>query len=388
MSSASHDIRAIGAKEGWVKTVGHCATPYLHANGSWVHTQLSRLRRYRPVVLTQEEENLDQFPVERLHTARAYPLWKRAGNRLWLKLTGEYPFYARLLRREGASLIHAHFGYQGCRCLRARRTSGLPMVTTFYGADATQYARLPYWRAFYQRLFAAGEAFLVEGSALAACLEEAGCPPAKIRLHRLGVDLDRIPFAERSRREGVRVLICAPFREKKGIPDALRALGLARRRLGRRFEVVLIGEGPEKARILAAIGEAGLEGLVALRGALPYAQVIEELGRADLLVQASRRAADGDTEGGAPVILLDAQAAGLPVVATRHADIPEYVREGESGLLAAEGDVEGLAECILQLVEAPEGWAAMGRAGRRHVEQHYNAATQAARLEDLYDEFT
>jgi colanic acid/amylovoran biosynthesis glycosyltransferase len=371
-----------------MKTAGQCATPYLHANGSWIYSQLSRLRRYRPVVLTQEEENLDQFPAAHLHTARAYPWWKRVGNRLWIKWTGEYPFYGELLRREGACLIHAHFGYQGCRCLRARRESGLPMLTTFYGADATQYARLPHWRDFYRRLFAEGELFLVEGSALAACLEEAGCPPQKIRQHHLGVDLGRIPFAERGPGERVRFLICAPFREKKGIPDALRALGLAWRRRPFEFEVVLVGEGPERPRIEAAIAEAGLGGKARLLGALPYARVIEELGRADLLLQASRRAADGDTEGGAPVILLDAQAAGLPVVATRHADIPEYVREGKSGLLAAEGDVEGLAECILQLVEAPERWGAMSRAGRAHVEQHYNAVTQAARLEEIYDEYT
>lgn len=371
-----------------MKTVGQCATPYLHTNGSWVYSQLSRLRRYRPVVLTQEAQNLAEFPVGRLHTAQEYPLLKRAANRLWLKLTGEYPFYGEILRGEGACLIHAHFGYQGCRCLRARRQSGLPMLTTFYGADATQFARLEYWRRFYQRLFAAGEAFLVEGNALARCLEEAGCPPAKIRLHHLGVDLRRIPFRERGPAERVRFLICAPFREKKGIPDALKALGMAWRRRPFDFEVVLIGEGPEKPKILAAIGEAGLEGRVLLRGALPYSQVLEELGRCHLLLQASRRAADGDTEGGAPVILLDAQAAGLPVVATCHADIPEYVRDGESGLLASEGDVGGLAECILQLVEAPERWEAMGRAGRKHVEEHYNAATQAARLEEIYDEFT
>lgn len=371
-----------------VRTAGQCATPYLHANGSWIYSQLSRLRRYRPVVLTQEDANLDQFPVSHLHTARNYPWWKRGGNQLWIKMTGEYPFYGELLRREGASLIHAHFGYQGCRCLRARRESGLPMLTTFYGADATQYAAIPYWRKFYRRLFADGEVFLVEGSALAACLEEAGCPPAKIRLHHLGVNLDNIPFAEREPAERLRVLICAPFREKKGIPDALQALGRAHRRKPFEFEVVLIGEGPERPRIEAAIGEAGLEGKARLLGALPYAQVVAELGRCHLLLQTSRRAADGDTEGGAPVILLDAQAAGLPVVATRHADIPEYVREGESGLLAAEGDVEGIAGCILQLVEAPQRWGAMGRAGRAHVEAHYNAATQAGRLEGIYDEYS
>lgn len=371
-----------------MKTVGHCATPYLHTNGSWVYSQLCHLRRYRPVVLTQEAQNLDQFPVERLHSAQEYPFLKRAGNRLWLKLTGEYAFYGEILRAEGACLIHAHFGYQGCRCLRARRESGLPMLTTFYGADATQFARLDYWRRFYQRLFAEGEAFLVEGNALARCLEEAGCPPAKIRLHHLGVDLERISFGERGPAERLRLLICAPFREKKGIPDALRALGRAWRRRPFEFEVVLIGDGPERLKILTAIREAGLEDRVVLRGALPYSEVLAELGRCHLLLQTSRRAADGDTEGGAPVILLDAQAAGLPVVATRHADIPEYVRDGESGLLAAEGDVEGLADCILQLVEAPESWAGMGRAGRKHVEENYNAATQAARLEEIYDEFT
>lgn len=374
-------------REQRVKTAGHCATPYLHTNGSWIYSQLCRLRRYRPVVLTQEVQNLEEFPVACLHTAQEYPFLKRAANRLWLKLTGEYPFYGEILKGEGACLIHAHFGYQGCRCLRARQESGLPMLTTFYGADATQFVRLAYWRRFYQRLFAEGEAFLVEGNALARCLEEAGCPPGKIRLHHLGVDLERLVFRERGPAERVRFLICAPFREKKGIPDALRALGMAWQRRPFEFEVVLIGEGPEEPKILAAIGEVGLEDRVILRGALPYSEVVAELGRCHLLLQTSRRAADGDTEGGAPVILLDAQAAGLPVVATRHADIPEYVRDGESGLLAPEGDVEGLAECILELVGAPERWAGMGRAGRKHVEEHYNAATQAGRLEEIYDEF-
>ena len=371
-----------------MKTVGHCATPYLHTNGSWVYHQLSRLQRYQAVVLTQEVQNLDEFPVARLHSAQEYPFWKRGCNRLIRKLSGEYPFYGAILRDEGASLIHAHFGYQGCRCLQARRESGLPMLTTFYGADATQFARLEYWQRFYQRLFAQGELFLVEGSALADCLEQVGCPPAKIRLHRLGVDLERIPFVERRPAERVRFLICAPFREKTGIPDALRALGRAQSRRSFDFEVVLIGDGPERPSVLAAIQEAGLGDRVVLRGMLPYSAVLAELGRCHLLLQTSRIAADGDTEGGAPVILLDAQASGMPVVATRHADIPEYVRDGESGLLAAERDVEGVAECILQLVAAPEEWAAMGRAGRQHVEANYNAATQAARLEAIYDEYT
>ena len=123
-----------------------------------------------------------------------------------------------------------------------------------------------------------------------------------------------------------------------------------------------------------------------MRGFLPYSKVIEELAHCHILLQTSTTATDGDTEGGAPVILLDAQASGLPVVATRHADIPEYVCDGQSALLAPERDVEAIAHCLGQLLEAPERWAEMGAAGRRHVEQNYNAALQRQRLELIYDE--
>jgi len=370
-----------------MKTVAHCATPYLHTDGSWLHAQIARLQRYRPVVLTQEAENLAEFPVETLYTAEAYSAGRRLVNRVVRKLTGEYPFYAGILQREEAVLIHAHFGYQGCRCLRARKAAGVPMLTSFYGADATRFPRFPEWQRRFRRLFAEGEGFLVEGSAMKEQLMSIGCPEEKVRLHRLGVDVECIPFRPRELRDPVRFLICAAFREKKGIPYALKAL--ARVLAERPFpcEVALIGDGPERPHIEQLVAELGLEKQVEFRGMQPYTAVLAELERCHVLLQTSVTAADGDTEGGAPVILLDAQAAGVPVVATYHADIPEYVRDGQSGLLAPERDVQTLADCIRRLVEAPEQWKEMGRAGRRHVEQNYSAAVQAARLEEIYDEF-
>ena len=123
--------------------VAHCTALYLHTSGSWLYHQIAGQRRYTPVVLSQETANLDEFPVSRLHSAERLRGLPRLYNRLIRKLTGEYPLYAGILRREQAVLIHAHFGYQGARCLRARRHSGLPMVTSFYGADATEFARIP-----------------------------------------------------------------------------------------------------------------------------------------------------------------------------------------------------------------------------------------------------
>ena len=139
-----------------------------------------------------------------------------------------------MLRAYQAGLIHAHHGFQGVRCLRAKRSSALPMVTSFYGADATQAVRDPKWRARYRGLFNEGELFLAEGSAMAAQLSRIGCPEEKVAVHHLGVDLARIPFDPPVSGEETRVLICASFREKKGIPDGIRALALARRAHRRR----------------------------------------------------------------------------------------------------------------------------------------------------------
>ena len=123
-----------------------------------------------------------------------------------------------------------------------------------------------------------------------------------------------------------------------------------------------------------------------MRGWLSYPDLLQEMASCHLLLQTSVTADDGDTEGGAPVILLDAQASGMPVVASRHADIPEYVVDGTTGYLAPERDVEALADRILELVEHPEVWPTMGKAGRDHVTEHFNATTQSEKLEHIYDE--
>ena len=96
-----------------MKTVAHCVSPYLHVSEQWIHSQIVRLRRYRPVVLAQETQNVEVFPVAALHDASTYPLVQKGINRLLRKLTGKYSFYSGILKREGAELIHAHFGYQG-----------------------------------------------------------------------------------------------------------------------------------------------------------------------------------------------------------------------------------------------------------------------------------
>jgi len=369
-----------------VRTVAHCATPFAPLYTPWLHAQIGHQRRYRNVVLTQEARNTEHFPVERLHSTEDLGPLRRLYNRVVIRATGMYPFYERFLQSERADIIHAHFGYQGFRCLRAKTSARLPMITSLYGMDATRDVDGPPWNARFAQLFQSGELFLAEGGHMAQRLERAGCPAERIAIHHLGVDTDSIEFAERKADDGeVRVLMCAAFREKKGIPDGLRALSNALSALPVDCRIVLIGNGPEKSNILQTVTACGLSDRVEMLGVQPYQVVLEQMQRCHFILHPSMTADDGDAEGGAPVVLLDAQASGLPVIATYHDDIPEYVVDGVSGLLAPERDIDGLTDHIRLLLTAREKWAEMGRKGRLHVEEQYNARIQAGGLEVLYD---
>ena len=105
-----------------------------------------------------------------------------------------------------------------------------------------------------------------------------------------------------------------------------------------------------------------------------------------IFLSPSVTARDGDSEGGAPIAILEAEASGMPVVSTRHADIPEIVVANESALLSAERDVEALTANLERLLKDPDQWPAMGERGRRHVEESYNVTVQVQRLETLYSQ--
>jgi colanic acid/amylovoran biosynthesis glycosyltransferase len=371
-----------------MRTIAHFVSPYLFRTGSWIHAQLVHARATRPIVIAHALEAPEAFPFDPVHAVSGGCGWlPRLRNRL-VYLAGRYDPAPCLpiLRREDAALIHAHMGWEGCRALGVARAAGLPLVTSFYGRDAGILPRRPWWRRRFARLFAAGDRFLVEGPALGHRLESLGCPAEKIRVIHLGIDLARIPFAERHPAPdgAIEILVSASFRPKKGVPQAVEAFAaIAGDFPAARLRI--LGDGPQRAQVEGAIRRHGLVARVALEGYVDYAWHLAALGAAHIFLAPSRTDPDGDTEGGAPVALIEAQASGLPIVSTRHADIPEIVA-AEAGRLSPEYDAAALAANLRELLARPERWPAMGRAGRRHVESGFAAPTQVARAEAVYEE--
>jgi colanic acid/amylovoran biosynthesis glycosyltransferase len=340
--------------------------------------------------MTQRSENREAFPFEPVYDFGA----TRSGlGSIFFAFSkyvlGRFPPepYLHAARSEGVGLLHAHLGWEGARVIQLKRRLRVPLITSFYGRDASMLPRVLYWRVLYGRLFRHGDLFLAEGSAMARTLEKLGCPPERIRVVHLGVDLDKIPFSERRpAADGDLIgLIAASFREKKGIPYALDSVAEVAHRWPR-LRLRIIGDGPMRGVIENRVAQPDLKGRVDLLGYVDYSRYLEELKRAHFLLSPSVTASDGDCEGGAPVCLLDAQASGLPILATTHCDIPEATVPDRSALLSPERDLDGLTRNLEHLLAHPENWPEMGRVGRAHVAAEFDIRRQAERMAEIYDE--
>jgi colanic acid/amylovoran biosynthesis glycosyltransferase len=265
------------------------------------------------------------------------------------------------------------------------------LVTTFHGADLTQSVRA-YGPTVYRHLFRSGDLFLPISETWRQKLIDLGCPNDKIRVHHMGISCKEFKYRPRHKGDsGITqfVSVCRLV-EKKGIEFAIRAIA-AVARTGRRLRYDVIGDGPLRFRLEGLIAELGMADIVTIHGSKTKSEVVTMLDCAHVLLAPSVTAEDGDREG-IPVAIMEAMAVGLPVISTRHSGIPELVRDGSSGYLVEERDVDALASKIAEMVDHPEVWIEMGRAGRGIVERDFDIgllndhlATELARIASAHN---
>ena len=371
------------------------STPvWLPQTQTWMYNQAKYLSDdIESHIVCEKTENLDQFHLPDIHVIPPKSLLARYGNSgmkgsrlvrlfwLWLNCLKIRP-----------DVVHSHFGTIGWYDSLVIRITKVKHIVTFYGDDVnmlpTQY---PSWRNRYNSLFESADLFLCEGPHMAECIKKLGCQQEKIRVHHLGVEVDKIPFKPRRWHPGetLRILISATFREKKGIPYALDALGRLKNEAD--FEITIIGDSTtteksrkEKECILKVIEKHKMKSIVKMFGFQPYSVLMEIAYKNHVFLSPSITAEDGDTEGGAPVTIIEMAATGMPVVSTRHCDIPEVIKNGCTGLLAEERDSEGLTYHLKWLIADPALWPKMIGAGRELIEKEFNVQRLAAKLGEFY----
>lgn len=289
----------------------------------------------------------------------------------------------RLIRMVRPDLVHTHASLAGR--LAARLSGVRALVYTKHGLASSEEAfvqvrgRRRLANALASRLLS--DRIIAISRAVERELAAQGADPRRITVVYNGVDLDGPATGVSVRPAGIPegdplVGMVGRLSPEKGYRYFLEAAALVRpRKPGARF--VIVGGGPERGEIADKVRELGLDGVLLMTGF--RADVGEIMGALDVLVLAS-------TAEGLGLVILEAMAAGKPVVATRVGGIPEAVEDGVTGLLVPPGDPGAMAGAILALAADRARAAEMGRAGRKRVEEKFSGRAMAEETARIYRE--
>lgn len=328
-----------------------------------------------------------EFPVKIIEQNRDRFLIRVFNALVCETLLRLYPWYITKMAGD-VDLIHSHFSFVGWEYRKIAKRLRVPHIVSFYGFD---YEWLPHnqpvWRKRYSTLFKEADLFLCEGHHGAQILEKIGCPPDKIKVIRLSVDVERIPFFVRDKRPGeLNLLQIASLGEKKGHVYTVQAFMEALKECPD-MTLTLVGGDSEgiRVRLHEMLRGTAAENRVFFIDRIDYDHLYEFMRDYDVFIHPSCYSADKDCEGGAPVVLLDAQATGMPIISTTHCDIPDEVAHKITGILTPEKDITALAQSIKRFYEMGSAeYGMFAQAARRHIETNYNAVRNAAELAAVY----
>lgn len=280
-------------------------------------------------------------------------------------------------------IIQCHYGTNGNTgaFLKYSGQRG-KLVTMFHGCDL----RLGMERngKIYRHLFRIGDCFQAISRYSAEILQDLGADPRKIVIHPVGIDIARFPYRQgdvkRGDKDAVVIVTIGRLVEEKGLEYGIRTIGrLIQLDSGKRFRYLIVGEGPLEERLKSLRDSLGLHRIVEFAGGMEQPDVVRTLQRADIFFLPSIAEI-------LPVSLMEAQAIGLPIVATDVGGVSEVLAESYARLIVPAGDVDEMADRILLLIENPDIYRDLGVSGRRHVELNYDVHVLNQRLESLYQE--
>jgi len=335
-----------------------------------------------------------EFPVKEMESIDGRKsVYVKAFNKMLNKLVFKlYPSYVQaMLKSVKIDLLHSHFGVVGWEYLSLAKKLKCPHIVSFYGLD---YEYLPFcdprWHNRYKDMFREAQMFLCEGKFGVQKLVSMGCPENKIRVARLGVEIEKIPCTERTKApDELKLLQIANFRKKKGHVYSVKAF-IEALKTAPNMHLTIVGKEVDagiESEMRKLIVENRIEDKVTLLGFVDFSKLYEFMGGFHVFIHPSCYTEERDCEGGAPVVLLDAQAAGMPVISTTHCDIPEEVLHEKTGLLSPEKDVKGISENIVRFYKMGAAeYKVFCAAARKHVEDNYDIARNGQLLRGLYEE--
>lgn len=280
--------------------------------------------------------------------------------------------------------IHAHFGPSARRVALLRRAGILsgPFIATFHGFDVHAVLRT-HPISYYNIVFSDAAAITVGSQYMWEKLLWMGAPREKMHLHPMPIDLDFFAYRQ-PQTDGRHIAFISIGRliDSKAHRHAIEALARIKDRLPS-WHYSIIGEGEERKNLERLIATYDLQHHVKLLGRLPKADVRAQLNAHDIMLHPFVQGRLGSIESQG-VVLAEAAAVGLPIVASRVGGIPDTVVDGKNGFLVPSGSVDELSATILKIVQQRKNWGKMGQWGRTHVEAKFDQHSLSDIRHELY----
>jgi colanic acid/amylovoran biosynthesis glycosyltransferase len=289
--------------------------------------------------------------------------------------------HARQIENQGVTHIHAHFlNVSASIAMYASWHSRIPFSVTVHSAGTYRTAHII---GVAQKLREAEFLIMISRHNIEYFDAIAPCR-GKSHVVRCGIDLANFQMREQFPRVGAaekyRLLAVGRFVEKKGFVHLIEAARLLKdRRIA--FSLTFIGDGPLLDKVRERAAQLGLSGDVVFAGRQGAGEVRSAMAEAHVLIVPSVTSKTGEKEG-LPVVIIEAMATGVPVVASDHSGIPEIVRPNETGYLTPEGDAHKIADAISTALESEP--MKIVRNARDLVESEFDIMRVAEQRRELF----
>ena len=285
------------------------------------------------------------------------------------------------------NILHFHFGDVAARFLPIIEKTKRTVCISFYGQDYEQLpSQNPDLLKLYHKLSLTKAYFICEGPHGKSILEKYGFRPEQIVVLPLGIQTThQTPLSKKQ--NTLSLIQIASFTEKKGQLITVQAIQKLQNSCPG-IKLTLVGDDRNPgyaSTIKKYIKDEKLEHQISIRPFVPYHQISKILRAHHVFIHPSQYAENLDCEGGAPVILMNAQNAGLPVISTTHCDIPAVVRTGYTGILSPEGQVQGIVDSIKTFYEMdPVQYTCYSQNAINWSNECFNIESNAQKYSDFY----
>lgn len=287
----------------------------------------------------------------------------------------------RSLKKNSIGLCYAEFGPNGVGAMESCEMLNIPLVVNFHGYDIHKTEVVDRYLERYRRLFLVAKAVVAVSREMEEKLIRLGCDDHKVRYlpcapddHFFNIARDIHPKTLLSvgrfvdKKAPYLTLLCFKQVLKKH-PDAT---------------LTMIGDGPLLTSCKNIAKSLNIDN-VTFTGAIQHTAVLDYFKNAEVFVQHSVTDDNGNKEG-TPVSVMEANAAGLPVVSTVHAGIPDVIIDGKGGLLSDEFDIDAMASNIITLLDQPVRARTMGELGQRNMASILGPNIYKRQLNDIIHE--